>query len=179
MALKSTLVTKDTLGTLVSEVMSGQTFVVAATAPTGYTRQFQHQDWIDFVDPVQAGGNNGFNERFHALESEFDLISAAITSVDSAVTTLESAPPAIGLTVALSLSDGASIPVPAGFQASECQFFAFPKLFNFSLNSGLAEAGFRVFANTSGTITAKVIPVGSAGQSITATGIAIAKKGGW
>lgn len=174
-----TTVTKENLGALVAKVMAGATFTVSATAPTGYTRHFQHQDWIDFVDPVQAGGNNGFNQRFHALESEFDLISVAITSVDTAVTNLQSAPPAIGLTVALSLSDGASIPVPAGFQASETQFFAFPKLYDVSLNSGLTEAGFRVFADTTGKVTAATIPVGSPGQRVLATGIAVAKKGGW
>src|SRR5262244_2746566 len=106
------IVDKNNYNSLIADILAGQTFVVTPTAPSGYTRQFQHQDWIDFVDPVQAGGNNGFNERFHALESEFDLIAAAMTSVDSAVTNLQNAPPAIGLTIVTSISDGASIPVP-------------------------------------------------------------------
>src|SRR6516225_10414015 len=130
MALKSTLVTKDTLGTLVSEVMSGQTFVVAATAPTGYTRHFQHQDWIDFVDPVQAGGNNGFNNRFHALESEFDLISAAISSADNAISGLQTAPLALGITIVVGIANGATIPAPAGFDPQkETKYFAFVKTY--------------------------------------------------
>src|ERR1700749_1194667 len=86
------MVDKTNISALVQAVMAGQSFALTAAAPTGYTRQFQHQDWGDFVDPGQAGGNNGFNERFHALEAEFDLISAAITSVDNAVTTIEGTP---------------------------------------------------------------------------------------
>ena len=39
-----------------------------------YTRSFQHQDWIDNEDIVQAGGERGFNVEFHALEAEFDKI---------------------------------------------------------------------------------------------------------
>src|SRR6266568_3738583 len=113
-----TTITKDNLSSIISAVMAGQNFAITAAAPSGYNRQFQHQDWIDFVDPVQAGGNNGFNERFHALESEFDLVAAAITSVDNAVNSIESASPAIGLTVAVGLSNGATIPVPSGFQLS-------------------------------------------------------------
>src|SRR6516162_8172837 len=106
------LINKANLNSIVSQVLAGATFQISAPAPTGYTRQFQHTDWIDFVDPVQAGGNNGFNERFHALESEFDLISAAITSVDNALTSFEQTPPAVGLALALSIADGATIPVP-------------------------------------------------------------------
>src|SRR5271166_922263 len=117
--LPQTTINKNNINELVSLVLAGQIFNVTPTAPTGYTRQFQHQDWIDFVDPVQAGGNNGFNERFHALEGEFDLISTAITSVDNAVNAVVAAPPAVGLTIAPSLSNGASIPVPTGFLASE------------------------------------------------------------
>lgn len=144
---------------------------------TGYTRQFQHQDWIDFVDPVQAGGSNGFNERFHALESEFDLIAAAIQSVDTATSGLQNASPAIGMTIVVSISDGAKIPVPAGFQLSETKFFAFVKWYQADLSqAGNNIIGFRVFAATDGTVTAKA---GGASQTILATGIAIAKKGGW
>src|SRR5450755_2536477 len=124
MALKTTLVTKANLSSFVAEIMAGRALEVAALSPSGYTRQFQHTDWIDFVDPVQAGGSNGFNERFHALESEFDSIASAITSVDNALTAFESTPPAIGITVATSIAGGATIPIPAGFQLSETMFFA-------------------------------------------------------
>src|SRR5438477_1443518 len=125
MPLKTALITKNNLDSFVAQILAGNSFVVSAEAPTGYTRQFQHTDWIDFVDPVQAGGGNGFNQRFHALESEFDLISAAITSVDNALTNFESVPPGIGMTIALSIADGATLPVPTGFQLSETKFFAF------------------------------------------------------
>src|SRR5262249_35159972 len=91
----SAVINRGNLADLVAAIGAGQTFTVTAAAPTGYTRKFQHQDWIDFVDPVQAGGNNGFNQRFHALESEFELISAAISSADSAISGLQTTSPAI------------------------------------------------------------------------------------
>jgi hypothetical protein len=178
--LAHTTINKNNINELVSLVLAGQVFNVTPTAPTGYTRQFQHQDWVDFVDPVQAGGNNGFNERFHAVESEFDLISTAITSVDNAVNAVVAAPPAVGLTIVTTLSDGASIPVPTGFSASETQFFAFVKIFEFDLSRGApsTDFGFQVFASNTGVVTAK--PLGAtSGQSVFATGVAIAKKGGW
>ncbi|MFJ3765959.1 hypothetical protein ACIPQJ_01655 [Streptomyces sp. NPDC090082] len=36
-----------------------------------YEPRFQHKDWIDNQDRVQAGGDNGLNDRFHRLEDEF------------------------------------------------------------------------------------------------------------
>jgi hypothetical protein len=182
MPFTSRVVTRENLSSLVADVLAGRIFKLAPTPPTGYTRQFQHKDWIDFVDPVQAGGDNGFNQRFHALENEFDLISTAITSVDSAVTDLQNASPAIGITIATLLSNGASIPIPSGFQASETKFFAFVKQYTVDLSqAGGQSIGFIVTANDQGTITADLIPVfnPTPGQSVFATGIAIAKKGGW
>ena len=179
MAINFTLINKANLNSIVSQVLAGATFQVSAPVPTGYTRQFQHTDWIDFVDPVQAGGNNGFNERFHALEGEFDLISAAITSVDNSLTSFEQTPPAVGLALALSIADGATIPVPAGFQLSETVFFAFPKLWDASISTAAGGSiGFQVFASNAGVVTAKLIGATSA-QSLVATGIAISKRGGW
>jgi hypothetical protein len=52
-----------------------------------YTRTFAHADWIDNVDRVQAGGDSGFNGRFHGLEAEFDSISGVVTLVDGQLTT--------------------------------------------------------------------------------------------
>jgi hypothetical protein len=44
-----------------------------------YQRAYQHQDWIDGADVVQASGPRGFNAEFHALEAEFDSVSGAIS----------------------------------------------------------------------------------------------------
>ncbi len=55
-----------------------------------YTRTFQHQDWRDNVDRVQADGPNGFNNRFHALEGEFDKLHDVIHQVSAAIETLNS-----------------------------------------------------------------------------------------
>jgi hypothetical protein len=174
---RNVAINKDNIDTLVKAVSAGASLVVSATASSDYTRNFQHQDWVDFVDPVQAGGNNGFNERFHALEAEFDLIAAAMASVDSAVANLQTAPPAIGLTVVTSLSDGMKIPIPTGFSLAETKFFAFVKLWTANPQQIAGQTlGFQVFANQDGSV--KAVAQG-AGQSILATGIGISKRGGW
>lgn len=59
-----------------------------------YTRTFAHREWIDNVDRVQAGGDNGFNVRFHALESEFDALSGVVEQVAQAIALLSATPPA-------------------------------------------------------------------------------------
>ena len=48
-----------------------------------YKRTFEHADWIDNEDVVQAGGEKGFNARFHALEGELDSISSVITQINA------------------------------------------------------------------------------------------------
>jgi hypothetical protein len=51
-----------------------------------YQRSFQHGDWLDGQDIVQAGGERGFNVEFHALEAEFDHISSVITQINAELT---------------------------------------------------------------------------------------------
>jgi hypothetical protein len=58
-----------------------------------YIRQFEHKDWIDNQDRVEAGGTNGFNARFHGLETELDKISGVITAISAALDALGQAPP--------------------------------------------------------------------------------------
>src|SRR5262249_11489231 len=159
---------------IVAAIGAGQTFTITAAAPTGYTRQFQHQDWIDFVDPViQAGGNNGFNERFHALESEFDLISAAIASADSAIVGVQRASPPPGITIVIGIADGATIPAPTGFDPhTETKYFAFVKSYSVDLaqrTGSLSTIGFIVSASDAGVVTVR-LSNGTTGQSLFATG---------
>jgi hypothetical protein len=62
-------------------------------ASISYISQFQHQDWIDNQDRVEANGPNGFNGRFHGLEAEFQTISGVVTQLSTAIDTLGSKPP--------------------------------------------------------------------------------------
>ncbi|MGF1430783.1 hypothetical protein [Kitasatospora sp. LaBMicrA B282] len=62
-----------------------------------YVPGFTHTDWIDNEDRVQAGGENGFNIRFHNLESEFrtlavDHLNPVINALSTAVTCLTLSP---------------------------------------------------------------------------------------
>jgi hypothetical protein len=50
-----------------------------------YNRAFTHTDWIDNEDVVQAGGDKGFNQKFHGLEAEFDAISATFATANTEV----------------------------------------------------------------------------------------------
>jgi hypothetical protein len=68
--------------------------------PITYKRVFTHREWVDNVDRVQAGGDNGFNERFHALEAEFELVSGVVQQIDTAIGSLGqavAAPVTVGL----------------------------------------------------------------------------------
>jgi hypothetical protein len=51
-----------------------------------YTRSFSHDDWIDRVTRVEAGGENGFNGRFHGIEADLDTISGVVKKVDDELT---------------------------------------------------------------------------------------------
>ncbi len=65
-----------------------------------YNRAFQHVDWIDNEDVVQAGGEKGFNTRFHAIEDEFDKLSSVFQQIKTALESLGAqvgAPLTIGL----------------------------------------------------------------------------------
>jgi len=46
-----------------------------------YTRNFKHSDWIDNYDRVKAGGPDGFNVHFHAIEAEFDTIGSTLNAL--------------------------------------------------------------------------------------------------
>jgi hypothetical protein len=59
-----------------------------------YIPSFKHQDWVDNVDRVQAGGSNGFNIRFHQLETELSHIAAVVAQIDAALAALGQTPPA-------------------------------------------------------------------------------------
>jgi hypothetical protein len=48
-----------------------------------YNRTYQHQNWIDGQDIVQAGSERGFNAEFHALEAEFDKITGVVTQLNA------------------------------------------------------------------------------------------------
>jgi hypothetical protein len=53
-----------------------------------FKRTFEHQDWTDNVDRVQADGPNGFNIRFHSLEAEFDNLYSISAQFRDALATL-------------------------------------------------------------------------------------------
>jgi hypothetical protein len=77
-----------------------------------YNRTFQHQDWIDNQDIVQAGGERGFNVEFHSLEAEFDAISSAVAQINAGLTFQP-----LGVTGAVQYASG-NVGIGAGFSAA-------------------------------------------------------------
>jgi hypothetical protein len=94
-----------------------------------YEPKFRHVDWVDNVDRVRAAGDNGFNDRFHSLEKEFDLIAGVVDDVGRELDRLGRAPTAqeVNLTLAPTLTTlgdrwdhvfGGAVKPPAATQAS-------------------------------------------------------------
>ncbi len=84
------------------------------SASISYTNQFSHKDWIDFVDSVQAGGDNGINKRMHDIIAEFEKISLVVAQINASLALIP--PPTTTLTFAPALlANGAN---PAWVQSS-------------------------------------------------------------
>lgn len=66
-----------------------------------YTRKFQHTDWQDNVDRVQAGGPTGFNQHFHDIEGDFDLLSQTVSQLNAALQALGQKPPPVSVKMTL------------------------------------------------------------------------------
>ena len=58
-------------------------------ADISYTRTFSHDDWIDNEDVVQAGGERGFNQKFHGIEAELDKISTTFGTANTAIANIQ------------------------------------------------------------------------------------------
>jgi hypothetical protein len=59
--------------------------------PIIYEPKFQHEDWIDNIHRVQAGGDNGINIRFHRLEIEFQAIAVVVKNFSDTIDLINAA----------------------------------------------------------------------------------------
>jgi hypothetical protein len=126
-------------------------------ADISYKRSFRHVDWIDNEDVVQAGTENGFNARFHALEAEFDQLSLVISQLASAVssvsptTTLTFAPSFLpNLTAPAWSQNNGSAVKPAGQSGPEGYM-------PLQLPDGLHLQSMKVFGKKSGDVGTFVV----------------------
>lgn len=92
----------------------------------------------------------------------------------------------IGIAVTAGMTNGATIPVPTGFTAQECVFFAFPKTvmdanvrtYNLTVNATGAVS--ITYSDQNGTAIPDPAPDAQFRIfPMYATGVALAKKGGW
>jgi hypothetical protein len=58
-------------------------------ADVSFTPTFTHTPWVDNKDRVQAGGTNGFNVRFSAVENDLQSISTVVGQIDAVLDSLE------------------------------------------------------------------------------------------
>ncbi|MEU2604077.1 hypothetical protein [Streptomyces albus] len=73
-----------------------------------FTPTFKHLTWVDNRDRVAAGGPNGFNVRFEALQKDLENLATVIGKVKSAIEAVSAQPPVQRL---LSLTP-AFVPMP-------------------------------------------------------------------
>ena len=66
-----------------------------------FSPAFQHEEWVDNQDRVQAGGSNGFNVRFNLLKADLDDVSSAVGEVNTALNELAQAPAALEVPVSI------------------------------------------------------------------------------
>jgi hypothetical protein len=128
-----------------------------------YTPTFTQTDWPPGPLNSDLPKGNSPNDVLHRVEREFGLIATAFDSTSE-----------VGMVVVTSISHGATIPVPAGFTRAETRFFAFIKFYTQRVQAG-DFVSFSVFANNNGVVNAGF----ASGASGNATGVAIARRGGW
>ena len=54
-------------------------------ADVTYTPTFHHVNWQDGIDRVEAGGPNGFNNRFNAIGADLTTLSTVVSDIDTAI----------------------------------------------------------------------------------------------
>src|SRR5439155_12411403 len=97
-----------------------------------YNRTFTHADWIDNEDVVQAGGEKGFNAKFHALETEFDNISGVITQISAGLGAFQP----VGVAGAVAYTGG-NVGIGSGFSNASPPTYRLEV--NLTANSGPAQ----------------------------------------
>jgi hypothetical protein len=128
-----------------------------------YTPNFRHTPWSVGSLSAELPPGNSPNDVMARIAAEFRQIAASYNSLKE-----------VGLVVVSNISDGARIPVPAGFALAETRFFAFIKTYS---QNDAQRVLFSVFANTNNDGT--VLVVARTGHGVNATGVAIARRGGW
>ena len=119
-----------------------------------FSRTFQHEDWVDNLDRVQAAGENGFNQRFHTLEADLDAMSDVVEEVETALNTLGAAPPAQELratfTPTLVATSGSPWGHGVGFAQKPGGATAAQGMMSVTLPDGVRIRQFRVVGQNSG-----------------------------
>lgn len=158
--------------------------IMALFSRLNQTTGHQHTGGVEDAPPIQQNGlANGAvaeakiqNGAVSAAKIR-DLAVATAKIQDGAVTAAKMAagviPANIGVVVAKGLQHNQSIPVPAGFDRSECIFYAAIKWMNINTTSPTTTNVYGCSVDETGKLTM------DPPDRIVAMGLAIARKGGW
>jgi hypothetical protein len=61
-------------------------------ADVSYTPTFHHTDWLDRLDRVEAGGPNGFNVRFRAIEHDLRGLTTVVATIAAKLNQIHTPP---------------------------------------------------------------------------------------
>jgi len=158
--------------------------IIALFGKLNQTTGHQHTGGAEDAPPIPQNGlaNNAVAEAKiqNGAVSEAKIKDLAVTTAkmqDGAVTLAKVAagviPPKIGVVVAKGLQHNQSIPVPAGFDRSECIFYAAIKWMNINTASPNQTNVYSSSVDETGKLT--IDPP----DRIVCMGLAIGKKGGW
>lgn len=131
-------------------------------AEISFTPTFHHTDYVDNRDRVQAGGPNGFNARFRALEADLTTLSTVITDVDGALDTLGAGPAPTQHTLTLSpalvpvVGSGAWSHDTSGYASRSGPLTTLAGLQSVPVPNGARLVSLRVLGQNSGTGTLRI-----------------------
>lgn len=128
---------------------------------------------VNDSSPINLNFNN-LNTELGKIATSIKAVNQAATDLDSRVTSLGGQIRQIGLVVVTGITDKTKIPIPAGFQLSETQFFAMPRCFTGDVENNVTN--FDMYAAADGTV---YISAYGNSQYNSATGVALSRQGGW
>ncbi|WP_030795941.1 hypothetical protein [Streptomyces sp. NRRL S-337] len=121
---------------------------------------FKHTPWVDAVDRVAAGGDNGFNIRFQRLEADLGMVGRRFTDVSAALDALAATAEVVR---SVNIAPVLSAVGPAGWDISTAGEASKPPESDeaqgavpVTLPASGAITGFRAFGRCSGTGKLKV-----------------------
>ncbi len=131
-------------------------------ANVSFTPTFHHTNFVDNRDRVQAGGPNGFNARFGAIEADLTTLSSVVTNVDTELDALGAGPAPTQQTLTLSpalvpvVGAGAWAHDSSGYASRSGPLTTLAGVQSVSVPNGARLVSLRTLGQNSGTGTLRI-----------------------